>query len=156
REKIPMLVGESDEQRLAGQDAGVMIVLFREIRFLGHEGRVVDAAYADHMPDLLAEGGEAFAMTKRGQRASGSSGRIRRKLPFVVRDDFHKVDRHAVDRIPAPPEVVHLHETTPPAPSPPRARRARGARARRRPPAGGSTWRRRARPGARGSHACRA
>src|SRR5947208_8335210 len=109
--QLSMLFLKRWQERLTSQRADVVILLSRPgpVHFSRRQRGIVDAAHADHVPQLLTKWSEAVANPMRCRHATRLPGRIGREVPFVVRDSTDKIDCQPVGHFAVAREVIDQH-----------------------------------------------
>lgn len=108
-EQVSLLVVERGEECLPSQRAGIVLVLSRPIYSFCRQGGIVDTAHTDDVPQLLAKRCEAVANPMWCPYPAGSSGRVGREVPLVVRDRAHKIGGQAMEHLAVSYKVIDRH-----------------------------------------------
>ncbi len=105
-EKLSLLVVKRGEERPASQRTDIVIVLSRPIHFSRRQRGIVDTADTHDVPQLLAKRREAVANPIRRRCAARLSGRVGRKVPFILGDRAHKIGSQAMEQFAVPSKVI--------------------------------------------------
>ena len=108
-EQLSLLVLKRRKEGLASQWTSVVIVLSGPIHFSRRQRGIVDAAHTNNVPKLLAKWREAIADPMQYRCAARLFGRVRRKVPLVLRDGAHKIDGQAMEYFAVPNKVIDRH-----------------------------------------------
>ena len=108
-EQVSLLVIQRGEQRLPSQRTDIVLVLSRPIHFSRRLRGIVDTAHTDDVPQLLAKRPEAAANPMWCGCAPRLSGRVRRKVPLILRDSAHKIDGQSMEDLAVPYKVIDRH-----------------------------------------------
>ena len=110
-----LLVVKRSEERFPSQRADIVLVLSRLIHLSRRQRGVVDTAYTDNVPQLLAERRKALANPMRCRCSARLSWRIGRKVPLVVGDCAYEIGGQAMKHLAIPNKVIDQHRVILPA-----------------------------------------
>ena len=108
-EQVSLLVVQRGEECLPSQRAEIVLVLSRPIHSFCRQRGIVDTAHTDDVAQLLAKRREAVANPMWCPYAAGSSRRVGREVPLVVRDRTDKIGGQVIEHLAVPYKVIDRH-----------------------------------------------
>lgn len=108
-EQASLLVVQRGEECLPSQRADIVLALSRPIHSFCRQRGIVYTAHTDDVTQLLAKRREAVAKPMWCPYAAGSSRRVGREVPLVVRNRADKIGGQAMEHLAVPFKVIDRH-----------------------------------------------